>query len=187
MTNVERETDQGFDYADALRACAAGDRGALRRIYERDADWLVGVAHRIVRDRGLAENVVHDSFIRVWRHAAGFDPLLGSARGWIFTIVRNAALNTIRDRGRDLPVDEERLAQVPDSAADLQGTLLRVSDAGALKGCLERLEPKRRSGLLLAYVDGYSHAQIAARLNLPPGTVNAWFRRSLAMLRQCLA
>lgn len=186
VIDTPRDDSDDFDYTAALRACAAGDRGALARLYEHDADRLLGVAMRIVRDRNLADDVVHEAFLRIWRHAAGFDPRQGSARGWMLTTVRNGALNMVRDRGRELPVDEERLAEVPDSEADPQDALLRVSDADALKACLARLEPARRASLLLAYVDGYSHPQIAARLDVPVGTVKAWIRRSLAALRQCL-
>lgn len=183
---VRSDEDDGFDHAAELRACAAGDRAALKRLYEHDVDRLLGVAMRIVRGRDLADDVVHDAFIRIWRHAGDFDPARGSARAWMFTIVRNTALNMIRGRGREVPVDAERLAEVPDSAADPSDVMERVADADALKVCLERLEPIRRTSVLLAYVDGYSHPQIAARLNVPLGTVKAWIRRSIFALKECL-
>ena len=69
-----------FDYEAALLACARGERPALRALYEREARWLAGVAHRIVGDRALAEDVLHDAFVLIWRSAPTYQSALGSAR-----------------------------------------------------------------------------------------------------------
>src|SRR4029453_563444 len=77
----------------ALARCAAGDRTALRVIYDSEAPRMVGSARRILFRQALAEEAVHDAFIRIWRGAAGFDPRRGSARGWLYAGVRNRALS----------------------------------------------------------------------------------------------
>jgi DNA-directed RNA polymerase specialized sigma24 family protein len=95
-----------FDYDAALAACAAGDQAALRRLYDQEGARLLGVAKRIVRDTALAEDIVHDAFIKIWTGAGSFDPLRGAARGWMYTVTRHLALNTVRDNAREIGVDD---------------------------------------------------------------------------------
>jgi RNA polymerase sigma-70 factor (ECF subfamily) len=176
-----------FDYEAAVLACARGERYALSALYEREARWLLGVALRIVRERERAEDVLHDAFVQVWQHAASFEPRLGSARGWIYTIVRHRALKELRDPARQVPVDPDDLVALadtrqPDIADDQRGL-----DADSLERCLQRLDEQRRACVVHAFVDGFTHEQIAARLARPLGTVKSWIRRSLVQLKECLA
>ena len=177
----------GFDYEGALARCADGDRAALHAIYALEARWLMGVALRIVRRRELAAEVLHDAFLQIWQKAASFDPQLGSGRGWIFTIVRHRALNVRRDAGSEEPkwedFDEVADREPPDAA----GGLTEAFETGALHGCLQRLDEAKRNCILLAYVDGCTHQEIAARLHAPLGSVKAWIRRGLLMLKACLS
>ena len=106
-----------FDYDAALGACARGDRDALRRLYEREAPRLLGVALRIVRDRALAEDVLHDAFVNIWSRASSFDAGRGEGRGWIFSVVRNAALNRVRAGERTVTLEDDAAAAVDDAAA----------------------------------------------------------------------
>ena len=181
------DTTTPFDHDAALLACARGERFALRALYEHEARWLLGVALRIVRDRERAEDVLHDAFMQVWQSAATFDPALGSARGWIYTVVRHAALKAARDPGRLQLLDVAELtalsdAQQRDAADDDRGL-----DADSLERCLQRLDAQRRACVVHAFVDGYTHEQIAARLATPLGTVKSWIKRSLASLKECLS
>jgi RNA polymerase sigma-70 factor (ECF subfamily) len=177
-----------FDYDAAVLACARGERFALRALYDREGRWLLGVAQRIVRDRERAEDVLHDAFVQIWQHASTFQPELGSARGWIYTIVRHRALKEARDGGRLEAMDPLLLADLADaqqaSAAEAEQ---RGLDSDSLERCLQRLEATRRTCLMHAFVDGFTHEQIAQRLNTPLGTVKSWIRRSLASLKECLA
>ena len=180
-----------FDHDAALLACARGDRLALQRIYERESRFLLGVALRIVRERQQAEDVLHDAFVSIWSRAASFDPARGEGRGWIYSVVRHAALNRVRAGAREVALDEEAAAAVDDQAA-LQAH--RASDAfelhadlGRLQECLLRLEPARRECILYAYLEGCSHGEIAARLKTPLGTVKAWIQRGMGALRECMA
>jgi RNA polymerase sigma-70 factor (ECF subfamily) len=179
--------DAQLDHAAALARCARGEPQALRAIYEREAPSMIGVAARIVRRRDLAEEVVQDVFVQIWRKSASFDPRLGSGRSWIYAIVRNRALNVVRDSRREDLVDADTLADLGEESHGHDDVFGRLGDESALRRCLERLEPKRRTSLLLAYVDGFSHGEISGRLGVPLGTVKAWVRRSLLALKECMA
>lgn len=174
-----------FDHDAALRACAAGDRSALQSIYRREGRYLLGVALRIVRERAAAEDVLHDAFLRIWRSAHGFDAALGSGRGWIFTVVRHAALDHVRRAGREQPTEDDALASLLHEARPAAPG--PDGDAGALARCLEALDEQPRRSIVHAFVDGETHAEVAARLGAPLGTVKSWIRRGLLALRECLA
>ena len=181
-----------FNHAQALQACARGDHQALQHLYQHESRYLLGVALRIVRQRQQAEDVLHDAFMKIWTHSAMFDAAAGSGRGWIYSVVRNQALNAVRSNGREVSVDEE-IAE----ALDAQGSMAAHRDTldafelnasmGKLNECLQRLEPARRNCILYAYVDGCSHSEIAERTQTPLGTVKAWIKRSMGSLRECMA
>ena len=180
-----------FNYERALHGCARGERQALQDIYQQDSRHLLGVALRIVRQRQQAEDIVHDAFMNIWTQAASFDARRGSGRGWIYSVVRNLALNAVRNGVREVSVDEEA-AEALDAQTSLQAHVqaddafdLRVS-LGKLNDCLAMLEPARRNCILYAYVDGCSHGEIAARTETPLGTVKAWIKRSMGSLRECM-
>lgn len=171
-----------FDYPACLSACARGDQRALRQLYEQDSSRLLGVALRIVRDKALAEDIVHDAFIKIWRGAGSFDPVRGSARGWVFSVTRHLALNHVRNQHREVALGEEHEQLAADTV-----TFEFPARSGQMHTCLEQLDPARRTCILHAYVDGYSHSEIAQKLGTPLGTVKAWIKRSLTALRECMA
>lgn len=180
-----------FNYEACLMACARGEQQALRDLYEQESSRLLGVARRIAGNDALAEDIVHDAFIRIWTRASRFDPARGSARGWIFSVTRHLALNFVRDGAREMQVGEDQEMVLHD-ALSLQDTpetdaFEYGSRTGRIYRCLEQLEPARRNCILHAYVDGYSHAQIALKLGTPLGTVKAWIKRSLTALRACMS
>ena len=183
--------DDAFDHDAALMACAHGDRDALRRIYERESRYLLGVALRIVRDRAAAEDVLHDAFVSIWSRASSFVASRGAGRGWIYSVVRHAALNRVRDSAREATLDEPAAAHHDTQAAlaawNTSGDeLARHAALGRLGHCLDGLEPTRRSCLLYAYIDGCTHGEIAQRVQAPLGTVKAWIQRGLRALRECM-
>ncbi len=96
-----------FDYEGTLQACARGERQALQRLYEQESARLLGVVVRLVRDRELAEDIVHDAFLKIWTRAASFDASRGSARGWIFSVTRHLALNNLRNTAREVRVEDD--------------------------------------------------------------------------------
>lgn len=182
-----------FDYNAALAACASGDQHALRRIYDRDARFLLGVALRILRQRQAAEDVLHDAFLSIWTKARSFDPVRGEGRGWIYSIVRHQALSVARSSGREVQAGDEAIenmqaesAVAAAASAGLVDAFERQQDLGRLHDCLVGLDPAKRNSILYAYVDGCSHAEIAARMQSPLGTIKAWIKRGLSALRECM-
>ncbi|MGE6784507.1 sigma-70 family RNA polymerase sigma factor [Ensifer adhaerens] len=175
------------DLATALAACANGDRKALKSIFDREAGRLIAIAERIVRRRDLAEEVVQESFIRIWTHAHQYKADRGSARGWIYAIVRNRALNLLRDSRRELTVEEVDALRERERAHEIIAAWYQLDQSSRLYQCLGALDETKRRGILMAYVGGYSHGEIAGRLHVPLGTAKSWIRRGLAALRECMA
>jgi RNA polymerase sigma-70 factor (ECF subfamily) len=168
------------ELAAALRRCAGGDRTALRLVYDSEAPQMLGVARRMLRRRDLAEEAVQESFVRIWRAAGTYDPARGGARTWIYAILRNCTVSILRDEvrfAREMPEDAE--AQ-PDAA------LAALPERQALRHCLERLEPPRGTAIVLAYVHGLTHGELAGRLGVPLGTAKSWVRRGMAALQECM-
>ena len=180
---MNRVTLDAFDYEAAVEACARGERYALRAIYERESRWLLAVAQRIVRDRELARDVLHDAFLLIWQRASTYQRPLGSARGWIYTVVRHRALDEARRAGRETPVGDEL-----EALADAVGAHSAPSaDTASLARCMAALDAQKRDCIALAFVEGYTHEQIAQRLSAPVGTVKSWIRRGLLALKECLS
>lgn len=189
--NVPTDTND-FDYEAALSACANGDKRALQRIYNQESHRLLGVALRIVRHRQIAEDVIQDAFINIWTKAGTFDATRGSGRSWIYSIVRHQALNEIRSSSRQVSVDEEGMEAIEEQAAlelaaQMPDAFELQADIGKMQDCLTRLDAAKRNSILFAYVDGYSHSEIAERLQSPLGTVKAWIKRGMSALRECMA
>jgi len=168
--------------AAAIARCAAGERAALRVIYDIEAPRMVGVARRMLRRQDLAEEAVQDTFMRLWRSARTYDPAKGGARSWLYAILRNCALTVLRDESR-YSADED----IAEEAAPMtENALARLPENSALRRCLERLDAKRRAVVVLAYVHGLSHGELAGKLGVPLGTVKSWVRRSLISLQECM-
>ncbi len=178
--------DADTDLSGLLTAVAAGDRAALRAVYERQSVRLFGVANAILRDRDSAADAMQDAFVRIARRAGQFDATRGTAEAWLGAIVRHAALDIIRARGREIPTDDPHLGDEA-VAPEAEERLSASAEGRRLRHCLEGLEPKNREGIVLAFVHGLSHPQIAERLGTPLGTVKSWIRRGLQSLKECLA
>ncbi|MGL5736692.1 MAG: sigma-70 family RNA polymerase sigma factor [Beijerinckiaceae bacterium] len=175
-----------FTIDTALTACAAGNRQALQWIYGQEAPRMLGVALRIVKRRALAEEIVQDCFVKVWQAAASFDAQRGDGRAWLYTILRNRALNILRGESRTDLTDDLTPFETASDDPSPEDILAQMGEHSALRRCLETLDAARRSLIVLAYTEGLSHGEIAARLSIPLGTVKSWIRRSLLNLRSCL-
>jgi RNA polymerase sigma-70 factor (ECF subfamily) len=175
-------------HAELLRRIAAGDKLAFRELYTGTAPQLFAVVLRILRRRDLAEEAMHDTWIRIWTKAGTYRPERGDALGWMISIARYRALDLQRSARAARLVDDgdERIAALatgepgPAAAAEL------ATDSRALRACLERLSPEQQRSVGLAFLDGYTHEQIAAATGSPLGTVKSWVRRGLQALRHCL-
>jgi RNA polymerase sigma-70 factor (ECF subfamily) len=168
--------------AAALARCASGERAALKVIYDIEAPRMAGVARRMLRRQDLAEEAVQDAFMRLWRSARTFDPQKGGPRTWIYAILRNCALTILRDESRFTSEEEPGAGAAPAT----ENALALLPESSALRRCLEQLDAERRTVVVLAYVHGLSHGELAGRLGVPLGTVKSWVRRSLISLQECM-
>ena len=178
------ETDADAESLALLDRVAGGDRRAFRRLYDMHSPRLHAFALRITRQGPLAADAVHDAFLQVWRNAGRFDASRGNAQAWLLSLVRYRALDIVRRRGRE--VSDENMPEAADETPDVLSRLMADSDAAALHACLAQLHEERRRLVLMAFVDGLTHVDLAERLAMPLGTVKSWIRRSLQSLRGCL-
>ena len=142
-----------------LQACASGDRAALHSLYQVTAAQLFGLALSILRSRELAEDVVQDSFVLVWRQAHSFDPRRGAAMAWLARIVRNQCFDLLRRRGREAPLDDAFMQSRQDPAPSPVDLAALSEDAERLRNCLEELDESPRRSLMLAYYEGMTFNQ----------------------------
>jgi RNA polymerase sigma-70 factor (ECF subfamily) len=168
-----------------LEAIARRSQLALKRLYALESRRLYGIALRIVRRPETAADVLQEAFIQVWQNAGTFAPDRGSAAAWLTGIVRFRALDAVRRYGRELLSGDPALGDQPVEPDVLAGIDANAQSA-ALRRCLQLLEDNQRRCVLLAFVDGCSHADMATRLGAPLGTVKSWVRRGLIALKGCL-
>jgi len=164
----------------------AGSADAFERLYKLTAPLLMGVAFRIVRRTELAEEILHDSFVRIWQNASSFDPLATRPVAWMVAIVRNRSLDAAArhdvSRAEELREDLELF----DWSEGADESEERRRSARSMRECLSRLQAAERQALVLAYQHGLSHGELAAHLKTPLGTVKSWVRRGMANLRNCM-
>jgi len=181
-----------------LLRTAARDEGsadAFKRLYSMCAPLMLGVAKRIVGRDELAEEVLHDGFAKIWDAADRFDPLASQPVAWMVAIVRNRAIDirSSHDVARvqsyhaeDLEDPDGMLDRLFESDENADEAEDRRRSARWLRDCLSRLQAVERQTLVLAYVHGMSHGELAGHLRKPLGSVKTWVRRGMANLRQCI-
>jgi RNA polymerase sigma-70 factor (ECF subfamily) len=170
---------------DLVEAVQRGSQAALKRLYDLESRRLYGVALRIVRRPEVAADALQEAFVQIWRNAGTFSAERGDASAWLTGIVRYRALDAARKLRREVLSDDPALgdrADEPDIAALIDNKVA----AGALSRCLGLLDESQKRCVVLAFVDGLSHAEIAGRLPAPLGSVKSWIRRGLISLRSCL-
>jgi RNA polymerase sigma-70 factor (ECF subfamily) len=163
----------------------AGELGAFEVIYDRHCAVAFSLAYRMCGRRAMAEDVVQEAFLSLWRSGARYDPARGSVRAWVLSAVHNRAIDAFRRESprERLNVADQGLAErVPDSLrTDVEAE--RRDDARRVREALQALPGEQRQVIELAYFGGFSHAQIADMLGLPAGTVKGRMRLGLGKLR----
>ncbi len=172
------------DTASLLARCAASDAAAFRQLYDSNSGRLYGIALRITRQPALASDAVHDALLQVWRNSAQFDPERGNADGWLISLVRYRALDIARRQSRETPGLE--IPEQTDTDPDALSRLVTGSESKALRHCLEQVEAPRRALVILAFIEGLTQNEVAARVGQPLGTVKSSIRRALLSMRSCL-
>ena len=188
--------ERSRELSQLLSRTGLGDRAAFARLYERTSGHLFAVVLRIQRDRAMAEDLLQEVYVSVWKAAAGFDAARSQPLTWLTHIARNRAIDSLRRAQAqprtdslsvgdddDRPDPHEALASDDPGPLDLLG---QASDRRQLSHCMDHLTPPQRQSVALAFFDGLSHAEVAEQLREPLGTVKSWVRRALQTLKGCL-
>jgi RNA polymerase sigma-70 factor (ECF subfamily) len=167
-----------------LGRIARGDERALAELYDRMAPLAYGLALRMTGDTALAQDAVQDAFVRAWIHARSFDRKRGNARGWLLRIVRNSTIDALRSADALQRAAQRSVLEPSVVAAERPDELIaRSQRSAALRRALEELPDEQRHVLEIAYFEGLSHSEIAARENIPLGTVKTRIREGVLKLR----
>lgn len=164
---------------------AGGDTGAaLEAFYQRFAGLVLAVANRILSSRAEAEEVLQEIFFELWRRAPQYDRGRASVTTWVLTVARSRALDARRARSRRPSGvgEESAIPPAPEEDRPDQRTLAQQRSQ-AVRMAMSRLTADQRQAVELAYFDGLSHSEIAARLNLPLGTVKSRILSAMKLLR----
>ena len=172
--------------ANLLARSALGDRAAFADLYGATRSKLFAVSLRIVRERSLAEEVLQDSFVNIWNHAAGYAQAKSAPTTWMTAIVRNRSLDILRRPREEADLDGVLTAELVDEGASPQREAEARGEAHSLQDCLHELEAEQRQSIALAFFHGLSHSELADHLRRPLGTVKTHIRRGLAKLKDCL-
>ena len=170
---------------DLIAAAGAGSTSALKRLYELESRRLYGVALRIAGRPELAADALQDAFVQIWQRARSYSSDRGTAAAWLTGIVRYRTIDAVRKLGREILSDDPALGDRADSP-DIDEQMDRALMQDALRRCMGELEQNQRRCVALAFVEGLSHSEIAARLEVPLGSVKSWIRRGLLWLRSCI-
>jgi RNA polymerase sigma-70 factor, ECF subfamily len=179
-----RQADQA-----SLGRVARGDERAFAELYDRHARLVFSLALRILQDRADAEDLVQEVFAQVWSQASRYDASRGSVAAWVLILTRSRAIDKLRaKRSRPEAASDAGAAEtVMDSAAGQDLELLSAEQVARLQEALKALPDAQRTALELAYYDGLTHVEVAARLSEPLGTVKARIRQAVIKLREALA
>jgi RNA polymerase sigma-70 factor (ECF subfamily) len=164
--------------------------GAFERFYDRHSAAAFSLAHRIVGERGAAEDVIQEAFLSIWRSSSRYDSARGSVRSWTLGIVRNRAIDALR-RGssptRQLDQDDEAVLESRPAEELTDAEALRHEMARQVRGAIDQLPREQLQVIALAYFGGFSQSEIAEMLSAPLGTIKGRMRLGLEKMRAILA
>ena len=172
--------------AAALRRAVAGDTAGLAALHGRHAGPARGVAYRVLRDHGLAEDAVQEAFVDLWKTAKAFDPARSCVRSWICVLAHRRAVDLARREGRRRLADGHAGTLDAESYSAEEVVLLRLEQRN-VQAALAQLHERHRDLLELAYYGGLTQSQLAERFGLPLGTVKSRMFEALRKLALVLA
>ena len=176
---VLAEADAGI-----VKRLKARDPQALAEIYDRYGKIVYSLILRVVRDGGIAEDLVQETFLRVWNRAQGFDAERGAFGPWLLSVARNRAIDYLRSAGgRERNAVEWEEVDHPSLFIHMERDILASDHARVIRAALLKLTPQQREVIELAYFEGLTQTEMAERMGQPLGTVKTWVRTALKNLR----
>ena len=163
-----------------VTALKSGDQSAVEQLYDRYSPILYAVALRVLGDSGAAEDVMQEVFLQLWRNPGAFDAARGSLGAWLSVITRNRAIDCLRKRRPETDLEEVVVSVAPDLASDAD----RSRAAEKVRAVLGVMPSAQRTALEMAYFEGMSHTEIAAKTGEPLGTIKTRIRAGLMALRK---
>lgn len=158
---------------------------AMSELYDRYGRLAYSLIYRVVRNPAAVEDLVQETFLRVWNRAQSFDPRKGALGPWVLAVARNRAIDYLRSVDGRMAAGAMELDRLENPAlfSDFEDSALSLDRAKRLKGAFEKLTPNQRMVIELAYYEGMSQTEMADKLNQPLGTVKTWVRSALKILR----
>jgi len=175
------------DWATLVRSMATGDQLALHTLYEMAHRMVFTLIMRITANRETAEELTIDVFHDVWRRASRYDAANGTVLGWIMNQARSRAIDRLRFESRQKRSPGEDAEPLAEIAAEPRDALELRAEAQSLRVALATLTPNERQAIETTFFGGLTHAEAAARLNQPLGTIKTRIRSGLHKLRRALA
>ena len=176
------------DDSDLARRLKARDARAMRELYDRYGRLVYSLILRMVRNSAAAEDLVQETFLRVWNRIQGFDAERGALGPWVLTVARNRAIDYMRSADGKMSAGALELDRLehPGRFCDFEDRALSLDRARRLKDAFEKLTPNQKTVVELAYYEGLSQTEMAERMQQPLGTVKSWVRSALKVLREQL-
>lgn len=177
------------DDGDLARRLKARDAGAMRELYDRYGRLVYSLILRMVRNSGVAEDLVQETFLRVWNRMQAFDQERGALGPWVLAVARNRAIDYLRSADGKMSagaLDLDHLEH-PSRFCDFEDRALSLDRARRIKDAFEKLTPHQKTVVELAYYEGLSQTEMAERMQQPLGTIKTWVRSALKVLREQLA
>jgi RNA polymerase sigma factor (sigma-70 family) len=183
--------DRSARLAGLLSRVALADQRAFAELYRETSSHLYAVALRILRESAAAEEILQEVYVSVWHHAGTYVAAKSQPLTWLTSIVRNRCLDHLRRKEIDTVTlspdgEDEPAHDIPSGGPTPVELLLSGAEAQSVRDCVDTLDAGPKQAIALAFFQGMSHAELAAHLREPLGTVKSWVRRGLERLKRCL-
>jgi RNA polymerase sigma-70 factor (ECF subfamily) len=185
-TDGDAPSEKTLEDVALVARVAAGDREALGLLYDLHAPVLLGLSRRMLGSGAAAEDLLHDLFLEIWQHAAGYTPARGTVRAWLIVRTRSRALDRLGRSARESRAAERVAAESAESVEAAAPPAPVAIDGARVRRLLTTLPQELVAVLELAYFEGLSSSEIADRLAIPRGTVKSRTARALGTLREAL-
>lgn len=166
-----------------ILAVRLGDQKAMGELYDRYSSLIYSVALRVLGETGAAEDILQEVFMQLWRKPAAFDAARGSLAAWLAVIARHRAIDALRKRKPETDLEDVIVSVEP----DLAGGAERKRAAEQIRRKLGEMPELQRSALEMAFFEGLTHSEIAAKTGAPLGTIKTRIRTALTTLRAAFA